>query len=177
LPIAIAQHLANGFSKGFAGWLSRDTGFPVEICDRPRTLQAGTVYLAADNQHLMLLSPTQIGPSPEPDTIRYRPSIDQLFSSAAKAYGANIAAVILSGMGNDGEKGARTLQAAGALCIAQHPDTCVIDSMPAHAIKKAGVDQILTPAAIAAMLARLGESYGSNPSSSQNAQRKSGSSK
>ena len=51
--------------------------------------------------------------------ITYKPSVDVTFASAAKAYGADVLAVVLTGMGADGRDGARMLKQAGATIWAQ----------------------------------------------------------
>jgi chemotaxis response regulator CheB len=84
-----------------------------------------------------------------------RPSIDVFFESVARELGSRSAAVLLTGMGSDGAVGLASLRAAGALTIAQSPETCAIDSMPSSAIKRKAVALVLGPEAIAAELANL----------------------
>jgi two-component system CheB/CheR fusion protein len=66
-----------------------------------------------------------------PDTAAFvSPSIDQLFASAAEAFGDKAVGVILSGSGHDGTAGAAALRAAGGLVIVQAPEEAGQDSMP-----------------------------------------------
>jgi hypothetical protein len=51
---------------------------------------------------------------------RTKPSIDLLLSSAARAYGERLIAVILTGAGSDGAAGAREVKLAGGTVIIPH---------------------------------------------------------
>jgi two-component system chemotaxis response regulator CheB len=61
--------------------------------------------------------------------------VDVLFRSVAKELGKESAAVIMTGMGDDGADAMRAVQEAGGLTIAQSTDSCVVDSMPRAAIE------------------------------------------
>jgi two-component system chemotaxis response regulator CheB len=65
-----------------------------------------------------------------------KPAVDPLFSSAAAVWGAGILAVVLTGMGCDGARGAADVVAAGGGVIVQDETTSVVWGMPgsvAHA--------------------------------------------
>jgi two-component system chemotaxis response regulator CheB len=78
----------------------------------------------------------------------YRPCADLTFESAAEYAGPMTIGVILTGMGNDGAKGAQTIRSAGGHVIAQDESTAVIFGMPQEAIKTGAVDQVLPMEAI-----------------------------
>jgi len=60
-----------------------------------------------------------------------RPSVDALFSSIGAVYGGAVIAVILTGMGQDGLRGAEILKAQGASILAQDEASSVVWECPA----------------------------------------------
>lgn len=148
-PIVIGQHISHGFSDGLASWLSATARHPTLVC-RSRTLLApGTVYLAADDRHLVFVSPTELSPSDAAPREHQRPSIDMLFESAAEYVGCAALAVLLTGMGRDGAAGLLRLRSAGSRTFVQAPETCVVDGMPRAALELDAADQVLSLAEIA----------------------------
>lgn len=152
LPVALVQHMTAGFGEGFATWLGDMTRHPVVVVSRTETVEPGTVYVAHDSRHLQFTSPNTLAPSDAPPVRYQRPSIDVLFESAARLFRAPTAAVVLTGMGDDGAAGLLALRQAGAATMAQSPATCVVDSMPAEAINNGGAMRALSPVEIAAAL-------------------------
>jgi two-component system chemotaxis response regulator CheB len=69
--------------------------------------------------------------------------VDVLFRSAAKTIGAKALGIILTGMGDDGAKGLKEMQEAGAKTIAQNKESCVVYGMPAEAVKLNAADDII----------------------------------
>src|SRR5262249_27228676 len=65
---------------------------------------------------------------------------------------ANVAAVVLSGTGNDGTGGSLAVRGASGLVIAQQPDSAAHDGMPLAVIEESIAHQILTPEQIGAAL-------------------------
>jgi two-component system chemotaxis response regulator CheB len=55
-------------------------------------------------------------------------------------------------MGDDGARGMLALRRAGALTIAQDPETCTVGSMPRQAIALGGASLVLAPYAISEIL-------------------------
>ena len=90
------------------------------------------------------------------DLVEYsRPSIDVLFESAARAYGREVLAVLLTGYGRDGTHGMAAVRDAGGTTIAEDPETALQATMPRHAIDAGAACEVLTRDAIPARLVEL----------------------
>jgi len=149
VPILVVQHIAPGFTEGLAAWLGSTTGLPTTLVRATTRLEPGTVFLPADDSHMVIASRTSISSTDAPPRNHQRPSINTLFESAAATFGADTIAILLTGMGSDGAHGMAALHAAGALTLAQDPSTCAVDSMPRSAIARSAVTAVLTPEALA----------------------------
>ncbi|MCP4660968.1 MAG: chemotaxis protein CheB [bacterium] len=155
LPIAIVQHISTGFGEGFASWLAQTTRHLTVLVDRPLPIESGRVYIAADDRHLRFSSRQLVAPSGESPDGHQRPSVNVLFESAAKHWGPSAVAIVMTGMGSDGKRGLAALHGAGALTIAQHPESCTVPSMPQAAIESQVVDRVLRPEEISSLLKSL----------------------
>lgn len=154
-PILVVQHMPASFTPAFAERLNNLSKINVKEAqdgDRPKK---GWAYLAPGGKQMLLeeqrgVSTIRIVES-EPG-LTYKPSVDVTFGSAAKLYGADVLAVVMTGMGADGREGARLLKAQGAVVWAQDKESSVIYGMPA-AIAEAGLaDKILSLNAIGSSL-------------------------
>lgn len=142
----VAQHMPSGFTKGFAERLNRLTSLRVREAVDGEELEAGTALLAPGACHLELEMcegsvVTRIVPAAE--SARYVPSVDRLFTSAAKQFGENLLAVVLTGMGDDGRQGACEVKAAGGRVIAESEETAVIYGMPKQVVNAGAADRVL----------------------------------
>jgi two-component system chemotaxis response regulator CheB len=152
--IGLVQHMAAGFVQGFATWLSKDTKLPAVVLEAAGLPQAGVIYLPPEDHHL-IIRPGEVTLSPDKTRGPYRPSVDVLFESAVEAgLARRTTAILLTGMGKDGAAGLLALRAAGARTIAQDPKSCAVSSMPAQAIARDAAELVLTPDAMARVLAR-----------------------
>ena len=84
-----------------------------------------------------------------------RPAVDPLFNAAVDIWNGAILAVILTGMGADGTKGAGTVVAAGGNVIAQDEATSVVWGMPGAAANAGICSAILPLNQIAPKLVRI----------------------
>ena len=85
-----------------------------------------------------------IGLNENPPENSCRPSVDVLFRSVAAHFGGNMLAVIMTGMGNDGCEGVRTMKRRGCICLSQTEETCVVYGMPL-AVDEAGLSDERIP--------------------------------
>lgn len=83
-----------------------------------------------------------------------RPSIDVLFESAAHAWREALLGILLSGANDDGARGLETIRHCGGRTWVQAPDTASAETMPAEAIARGAVDEVLTLEAIGSRLRR-----------------------
>ncbi len=148
----VSQHMPEGFTRGFAERLDRLTHVKAREAGGGETLERGVVLVAPGGNHLEFESRgagvvTRLAPRTPED--KYAPSVDRMFDSAAKHFGGDLLAVVLTGMGDDGRRGVRAVRASGGTVIAESEDTAVIFGMPQQAIRTGAVDAVLPLAEIA----------------------------
>lgn len=146
-PVVIAQHMPARFTNEFAARLARKLELDVLEAGEGSSLAPGRILIAPGGFHLTLaLSNDNARPMVKLHTSskrdRHVPSIDRMFESAPSVFGSNVIAVILTGMGEDGSKGAETIRKAGGKIIAEDRSTAVVFGMPHRAIQKGVVDTI-----------------------------------
>ena len=66
-----------------------------------------------------------------------------LFRSAARVFGRETLAVVLTGMGSDGLAGCRDISAAGGTVIAQDEPTSIVWGMPGQVVRAGLADTVL----------------------------------
>lgn len=144
-PIAVVQHIPPNFSRLMAERLNELCPFEVREAAAGDELRTGLCLVAPGDFHLAL-APAGRGYrarlTQSPPVHHCRPAVDVLFRSAAEHAGAQVVAVLLTGMGSDGARGMQALRAAGARTLAEHEDSCVVFGMPQAAIKLGVVDQV-----------------------------------
>lgn len=150
-PVVVAQHMPTLFTKGLSERLAQISAIPVHHADHETTLERGHAYVIQGGKHGRVhRSPTgrlRLEISDEPTTALYKPCVNELFASAAKATGEFTIGVVLTGMGDDGLIGGRELAASRGVILAQEGSTCVVYGMP-RAVVDAGIASPGTPDAI-----------------------------
>jgi two-component system chemotaxis response regulator CheB len=141
-PILLIQHMPAAFTPAFATRLNSLCKIKVKEAENGDRLVPGVAYLAPGGKQMLVESKGAVKTLRvfEDDSARvtYKPCVDVTFASAAKAYQADVLAIVLTGMGADGRDGARLLKQAGATIWAQDEQTCVVYGMP-QAVANAGL--------------------------------------
>src|SRR5258706_9601481 len=127
-PLVLAQHLDPNRPSHLGPILERRSSLPIVIVSDHTPLTTGTIYVLPSNRHVRIRDGHVELEADRGD--RPRPSVDLLLSSAAKAYGERLIAVILTGSGSDGAAGAGDVKNAGGTVIIQNPQTAHYPSMP-----------------------------------------------
>jgi two-component system, chemotaxis family, protein-glutamate methylesterase/glutaminase len=159
MPILLVQHIGADFSDGFISWLQSGTGLKVSLARQGDIARAGHLYVAGIDRHLGINTAGQLIVSDAPAIGGFRPSASYLFESAAAAFGKNVMAIVLTGMGDDGVNGLKALRQRGGYIIAQDQQSSIVYGMP-KAAKEAGVvSDVLSLHGIADWLLHLQQSH------------------
>ena len=153
--IAVVLHLSPDHRSRLVEVLSRFTRLPVAWAEEGMPLLRGRITVAPPDHHLVFRSSDSYGLVQSPRVHYSRPSVDQLFESAAGMFGRRALAVILSGSGTDGADGVMAIHEAGGTVIAQDEASSEYFSMPHEAIESGGVTFVLPLAAIAGAVTQL----------------------
>ena len=125
--MVLAQHLDASHPSHLVEILAPHSRLPVRPVTPNSPLEPGVVLVAPPGQHV-LIQDTQLALQPAEKSPR--PSIDQLFTSAAEVFGERAIAIILSGTGSDGAAGAKVVHEAGGTVLVQNPTTALYPEMP-----------------------------------------------
>jgi len=146
-PIIIVQHMPPGFTKSLAMRLDKSSELTVKEAEEGDVLKKGIVYVAPGDHHLgakyengivKLFLDNKTG-----KINNVRPSVDYTLDKMAEIYKNRTIAVILTGMGRDGTKGAFKVKFYGGTVIAEAEETCVVFGMPKSVIDEGYADYIL----------------------------------
>ncbi len=158
-PIFITQHLPDTFMAFFARQLGVQTQRTVVVAEQGMLVKNNYIYIAPGAVHLCCKKIDEhiridfLETYPES---RYCPSVDAMFESIADVYGPSSVGIVLSGMGNDGARGARKLGAAKATIVVQDSESSVIWGMPGAVARDSLAAAILNPSAIAELINEMG---------------------
>ncbi len=109
----------------------QDQNVHVELAHDGQELEAGKVYVAHGEKHMVFLDePLRVEFNLDPPENFMRPSVDVTLRSAASLLGPRTLALVLSGIGCDGSLGAARVKERGGQVLVQDPETAVADTMP-----------------------------------------------
>jgi len=147
VPVFIVQHMPPKFTEFLASRLTEIGCMSVEEPYDGQIAKPGMVYLAPGGMHMALIredAQVVIHLNDGPLENSCRPSVDVLFRTAAQVYGSGLLAVILTGMGSDGLKGAYEVSKNRGSIIAQDESSSVVWGMPG-AVVRANLAQAVIP--------------------------------
>ncbi len=158
MPVVVAQHMPLVFTQSMSKRLDEVCPMKVVHADHGTPILAGQIHIAPGAQHLHVTRRAGrlfANVSDEPKDAAYKPSVSALFESCATVTARQTLGIVLTGIGDDGLTGAKTLHGLGATLIAQDEASSVVYGMP-RAIAEANIAAAqLNPEAIAAMLQKM----------------------
>jgi two-component system chemotaxis response regulator CheB len=147
LPVLVVQHMPPLFTRLLAERLHSTCELEVLEASQGESVAAGKILIAPGDFHMKVATGergTQVRLDQSPPQNSCRPAVDALFASIGEAYGGAVIAAILTGMGQDGLRGAKILRAQGAAILAQDEASSVVWGMPG-AVVNAGLADCVLP--------------------------------
>ncbi len=133
VPIVLVQHMPPIFTRLLAERLASRSAIPIEEGSANTVLSPGHAWIAPGNFHMKVTRAglsARLSLNQSPPENSCRPAVDVLFRSVAAAYGANVLAVVMTGMGSDGVLGAQEICDAGGSVIIQDEASSIVWGMP-----------------------------------------------
>jgi two-component system chemotaxis response regulator CheB len=151
VPIVIVQHMPALFTQLLAERLNTLSALEVQEGKAGQKLQRGQVWVAPGDHHMTVArkgTDFVLGINHDPAENSCRPAVDVLFRSLAQTYGANVLAVVLTGMGTDGTRGSAVIREAGGEVIVQDEASSVVWGMPGSVVLAGLADRVYPLAGI-----------------------------
>jgi two-component system chemotaxis response regulator CheB len=156
--VVVAQHMPETFTRTFAERLDKRSHLRVSEAKEFDSLEAGTAFVCPGRQCLEVELGSQgfrlrLRPSGPDD--RYVPSADALLKSVARVAGSRAVAVVLTGMGDDGARGAKAIADVGGTVVVESEATAVVYGMPGAVVRSRIAQKSLPLPQLATWLASL----------------------
>lgn len=155
LPIVALLHLPDDRDSELAEIFRHRLAIAVREAADKESIAPATLYFAGSGYHLSVEMDRSFSLSCEAPVHFSRPSIDVLMESAANAYGAGLAGILLTGANFDGAEGLAKIRQRGGLTVVQDPVEAQVRTMPEAAIRKRQPHLILTLGGIRRLLLQL----------------------
>ncbi|MCC3152073.1 chemotaxis protein CheB [Hymenobacter sp. BT770] len=160
LPAAVlvVQHFSpDADGQQLVNRMARHTELRCRLASSGQAIEAGTVYLAPPDRHLLVKDrqAPYVLVTKGPRENNYRPAIDALFRSAAVTYGPAVAGVVLTGMLHDGTAGLEFIKRCGGRAVVQDPRDAEFASMPETALRNVAVDYAVPLSQMGAVLEEI----------------------
>ncbi|WP_240789558.1 CheR family methyltransferase [Pseudooceanicola onchidii] len=142
----VIQHLSPDYRSMMKAILERRSTLRIQHVADGLSIEPNTIYLNKPSEFVRLDGDTfRTQAYDDPDTLPHLP-IDYFLNSIADRPPESTAAVILSGSGSDGARGATALFAQGAAVFVQTPTEADFSSMPQSILKTGAVSRIMSAA-------------------------------
>ncbi|MDP6452811.1 MAG: chemotaxis response regulator protein-glutamate methylesterase [SAR202 cluster bacterium] len=156
LPAAvlIVQHMPKGFTKSMADRLDATSEISVSEAKEGDLVTSGHALVAPGDYHMEVALGGVIKLNKNPQVWGVRPAVDVTMESVVGHYGKNMVSAILTGMGQDGTRGAGLFRKAGGWVVAEDESTCAVYGMPKSVIDAGNADVVLPIEKIAEEITR-----------------------
>lgn len=147
LPVIVIQHMPPGFTRPLAERFNNICRLRVREAENGDIIAPGTIFIApagyqtlvnqlADGQRILRIV--------EDQSNLYKPSVNVTLQSVASLYKESLLVTVLTGMGNDGLEGCRSVREHQGRVIVEAEETCIVYGMP-KVIYEAGLAHFKIP--------------------------------
>jgi two-component system, chemotaxis family, protein-glutamate methylesterase/glutaminase len=150
----VCQHVAPDRPSRLVELLASCTSLPVQHARDADRIETGRIYVAPPDNHL-LVDAERMRVIRGPQENRFRPAIDAMFRSAARAHGPRAIGVVLTGHLGDGTVGLQAIKACGGVTVVQDPADAEHPSMAENARRHVEIDYCVALRSLAPLLSRL----------------------
>ena len=157
MAFVVIQHLSPDFKSLMDDILARRTQMPIKRVVNGMAVEPDTVYLIPPKCQMTIAGGLLYLRDKAPQPFFELP-IDIFLQSLADEAGERAVAIILSGTGSDGSRGAQAIHSKGGLVLMQSPDTAQFDGMPRSALATGKVDLELPPQQMPPLLLEFAKS-------------------
>lgn len=157
VPVVVVQHMPPVFTDMLARRLDTRSALQVAEAAAGAVVAPNQAWIAPGDFHLVVErdgATAVLRTTTDPPENSCRPAVDVLFRSAARAYGAGVLAVVMTGMGQDGLRGAEQVVEAGGTVLAQDEASSVVWGMPGYVAGAGLADQVLPLDQLASAIVR-----------------------
>lgn len=156
-PVVIVQHMPKNFTAFLADRLDSRCSLTVREAQNGSVLTPGCAWIAPGDLHIKVRQnggQTYLVTDDGPLVNSCRPSVDVLFNSVAECFNSSTLAVVLTGMGQDGLVGCRSIVSAGGRVVVQDQSTSVVWGMPGNVANQGLAEAVLPSSEIGAEIVR-----------------------
>ena len=148
VPVVIVQHMPPMFTRLLAERLDKRSALTVREAQGGERLVPGEAWIAPGDRHIEVRrhrgsGELELRATLDPPENSCRPAVDVLFRTAARACGDGVLGLVMTGMGRDGERGARQIVEAGGTVLVQDEATSVVWGMPKSVVESGAATCVL----------------------------------
>jgi len=156
-PIAIVQHINNRYIPNLVSRVQQiaPPHITVKTVEDKEALKANTIYFADNVKHFTVKKGQDSYRAElidDPPRNGFVASADYLFNAMAQIPDQRMLGLVLSGMGNDGAEGLRSLKESGARTVGENRDSCLVYGMSQAAANLGALTKETTIQGILAVL-------------------------
>ena len=154
LAFVVVQHLSPDFESMMDELLARHSDMTIKRVVHDLPVQPNTIYLNPPRSD-MSVEKGVFKLNPRPGNNQLNLPIDIFFASMAEEYKEKSIAVILSGTGSDGTRGASIVHDYGGNVLVQTPNSAKFEGMPRSVIESGYASSISVPSEMPTLIGHI----------------------